>query len=463
MKNFKYHEIQRYISEGIKSGVFTQKLPSIRCLAQEKSVSISTIQKAYEALEFNGEITAKPQKGYFVSHKPGFIRHNYGNSYTQADTKSALEQQVLYSLNDDKIIPLSSTAPSSVINNESLITKHHKKSFNSSIYRFQIEDEIQGQKLLRQNISQLLFRQNTLIDPNNIIISTGRREGLLLALIATECIGRKVAVESPTSFFFHSTIGQICQNVIEVPMQSTYESEIELLDQAYREHKFNVYVVNPSFNDPTGRLLSTSEKLSLLQWAEKRNVTLIEYDRSELYFGDTKPQSLAQLSKQTPNVSLISICDFFDTISTRIYLGYVIAINCRDKLLRVKQTISEEPSLQTQQLLNSMISSGDYENLLVKLRRQLKTNYLNTVKLLKEELSVDVHFNAVGGGPCLWLHSPKMQSSKLWQSLIKKQVAIAPGAMFSFKENYENFLRITFALPWNADLIIALKKLCKEI
>lgn len=463
MADFKYLKLQTELELSIQSKIYVSKLPPIRELAKEKCVSISTVQKAYEALERNGLVTAKNKRGYFICHSNSLPEVDYGKDYQQVSTKESQEKQVLFSLNDKDLLPLSSTAPSSIINNTALLSKLHKKAFNKATYQFHIEDEVQGNVNLRQSISLYLKRQELLVTPNNIHIVAGRKEGLLVSLIATKCLGASIAVESPTSFYFQSSISRLCKHIIEIPIQNDYQNELEVIEKAYQEHKFTSYLVNPSFNDPTGRLLTDTQKETLLAWAEKRQVTLIEYDRSELHFSANKPASLAQLAQKFPKVKVISIQDFFDTVSSRICLGFVICVNTSEAFSQAKHTVTEEPNLHTQNLINELIQSGHYETKLKQLRQTLQANYLKARQIFEQELPNTVTYPSILGGPCIWLHTPEKNSSEIWKMLIEQQVAIAPGLLFGNNKKFEHYFRMTFALPWSSKLTLAIKHICQAV
>lgn len=463
MADFKYQHLQRELEQNIHAGVYGVKLPSVRSYAKQKQVSISTVQKAYEALERNGLISAEAKKGYFLCQPSDILKANYGKDYQRVSSKDAQEKQVLLSLNDDSLLPLSSTAPSSVLNNAPLLSKLHKKAFDGSIYQYHIEDEVQGNADLRQTISLYLSRQNNLINPNDIHIVAGRKEALLAGLVAANSLGNTVAVEAPTSFYFQSAITRLCNNIIEIPIQKNYDEEIKLLDKAYLEHRFTCYLVNPSFHDPTGRLLTETQKLALLEWAEKRQVTLIEYDRSELHFGAMKPKSLAHLANSFNNVSLISIQDFFDTVSTRVCLGFVICKNISEAFAQAKHTVTEDPNLHTQNLINELIHTGQYETRLLLLQQTLQQNYLKTQEIFQQNLPKHAKFESIHGGPCIWLYTPEKSSTEIWQQLIKQNVAIAPGSLFGNNEEFHHYFRFTFALPWNSKLALSMHKICQAV
>ena len=63
-----YQNLANRLREHIQHGFFKpgDKLPSVRQLAQEHGVSISTVQEAYRQLEQDFLVEARPKSGYFV-------------------------------------------------------------------------------------------------------------------------------------------------------------------------------------------------------------------------------------------------------------------------------------------------------------------------------------------------------------------------------------------------------------
>ena len=63
-----YERVADRIRELIGRGTLKpgDRLPSVRQLHQQLSVSISTVMEAYRLLEDRGLITARPQSGYYV-------------------------------------------------------------------------------------------------------------------------------------------------------------------------------------------------------------------------------------------------------------------------------------------------------------------------------------------------------------------------------------------------------------
>jgi DNA-binding GntR family transcriptional regulator len=65
-----YTLLAESLEEQLRSGVFqaNEKLPSLRKFAEQRSVSISTAQMAYNQLEDRGLIDVRPKSGYYVRH-----------------------------------------------------------------------------------------------------------------------------------------------------------------------------------------------------------------------------------------------------------------------------------------------------------------------------------------------------------------------------------------------------------
>ena len=75
-------------------------------------------------------------------------------------------------------------------------------------------------------------------------------------------------------------------------------------------------------------LLSEQQKRALLAWAQRHDVALIEYDRGELSFSEFRPPSIASLLDEDSSLAVISICDYSDTLSFALTLGYMLCRNC---------------------------------------------------------------------------------------------------------------------------------------
>ena len=493
---FKYQTIVDGVISAISAGLLTGKLDSVRQYAKHHQVGVSTVTQAYMALERQGWIYVKPKCGYFVNHQQGRVSGkrtpNYGKTINRVKAGQSLATAVQFSFNDPDILPLSCTAPSSVIDHEVLLNRLHRQVVAKRPYKLFMDSPIEGLDQLRYEICRHLSRAGQVLTPDNVLITNGRQDGLLQALMAAKAIGKTVAVESPVSFYFQAILSQLNIDVVEIPQQIDYQDELDLLSNAYQTQPFATLLVNPSFADPTGRVLSDSDKLALIDWAVSHEVTLLEYDRSELYFGRQRPSCLVALVPPTSPCRVISIGDFYDTLSPTISLGYLICSNTFNDCQFTKQTVGEEASIALQLMVHQLMESGQYHKLMTKLREQLLSNYIAAQSILTQHLpqalANGLYISQPEGGPCIWFKLPNQLSSEaLWQLVIADKLSIAPGQMFTFSyqtdaqganqetaqetnletnletKAYQDCFRITFGLPWTDQMQAGIKRLAQII
>lgn len=497
---FKYQKIVGGLITAIKAGLLTGKLDSVRQYAIQHQVGVSTVSQAYMVLERQGWIYAKPKCGYFVNHQQGQVSGkrtpNYGQTINRVKAGQTLATAVQFSFNDPDILPLSCTAPSSVIDHEILLNRLHRQVVAKRPYKLLMDTPIEGLDQLRYEICRHLSNSGQVLTPDNVLITNGRQDGLLQALMAAKAIGKTVAVESPVSFYFQGILTQLNIDVVEVPQQIDYQDELVLLSKAYQTQPFATLLVNPSFADPTGRVLSGTDKLALIDWAVTHKVTLIEYDRSELYFGRQRPSCLVALVPHKSPCKVISIGDFYDTLSPTISLGYLICCNTFNDCQFTKQTAGEEPSIALQLMVHKLMESGQYQKLMSKLRQQLAGNHFAAqailIQHLPKALAKGLYISQPEGGPCIWFKLPNQLSSEaLWQLVIADNLSIAPGQMFTFSHQadvqgaaqetaqeinletnfetnletkaYQDCFRITFGLPWTDQMQAGIKRLAQII
>ncbi len=466
MSNYKYKQLLELLNKQIDSGVLVEELPSVRQFAAESDVSISTVLQAYSELETQGKVVAEPKRGYFIQQPQlhPSTTYNYGSHSISVSLGKDIYQEVQYSLNDPSLLPLSSTAPSSVVDSSQQLTRLARKCLTAEVFKLDKEDPVTGLPELKVALCKYWFNRFGKITPEQLVIVSGRIQALQTAITGLGLRGERIAIESPVSFYFRSGLAPLNLDVIEIPQQQDYQEELELLDKTYLQTPFKCFLVNPSFNDPTGRILSEKDKLALLTWAKKRNVILIEYDRSPLHFFGNKPLSLSELAtnKNFNDIQIVSIGDYFDTISMTFSLGYMVCIGCSELISLAKQVTSEPADILFQRMLISLLKSGKYIKHLNQIRKEMRLNHQKCIERLNISSESKLSISQVSGGPCLWIKLPKGQSSEsLWHKAMDKKVAIAPGKIFTFGNAYDDFFRITFALPLNDEMEKGLKALAK--
>src|ERR1700721_4767484 len=92
-----------------------EQFASVRALSQSRKVSPATVLKAYEALEANGLIEARPRSGYYVRElqtNPMPPRTSRPKTSSTRLTVSDLVFETLEASRNREVVPLGSAFPS---------------------------------------------------------------------------------------------------------------------------------------------------------------------------------------------------------------------------------------------------------------------------------------------------------------------------------------------------------------
>jgi 2-aminoadipate transaminase len=149
-----------------------------------------------------------------------------------------------------------------------------------------------GFKPLLEEISAIMAARGVTASLEQLLVTTGSQQGLDLVARVLLNPGDVVLVELPTYTGAITAFRNVQASMVGV-RQSADGVDLDALDDTYlrvvREGRtVRVLYVVPNFQNPTGLLIGLDKRRRLLQWAERRNVLIVEDDPyRELYFEDS--------------------------------------------------------------------------------------------------------------------------------------------------------------------------------
>ena len=199
-----YERLVQHITHLVEHGTLRpgERIPSVRQLARQESVSATTVMQAYQVLEARGLIEARPKSGFYVRMRrwtpppePG------GSSPPRSPSKlvnvASLVMEVVGTLNQPGFVQLGAAVPPP----EMLPTNDLHRALASAIRRHpQLANSCDpsiGQSRLRVALAKQLLEAGCMLSPDDIIITNGATEALHLCLRAVTRPGDCVAIESP--------------------------------------------------------------------------------------------------------------------------------------------------------------------------------------------------------------------------------------------------------------------------
>ena len=338
---FLYERIKRDILCGeLRRG---EKLPSKRSLAQHLSVSVITVQNAYEQLLAEGYITSVAKSGYFVA-----------DVETVSEVSTAFVQETENSISYPVDLVRGSADEDSMAYSvwvrimRGVITQYGKALLEPMHF--------QGVAVLRSAIADFLKRfRGMTIDPSQIVIGAGTE---YLYTLIMQLLGRDVV-------YGYEDPGY--RKIREIIAINGVEGRPIIVDKkglsvnALKESDVSVVHTSPAHHFPTGVTMPIGRRQELLSWtyADPRRYILEDDYDSEFRFSGKPIQTLFDIDR---NDRVIYINTFSKTISPSLRISYMVLP--KSLLTKYRMTMSfyacTVSSLE-QYVLAQYIANGSFE------------------------------------------------------------------------------------------------------
>ena len=110
------------------------------------------------------------------------------------------------------------------------------------------------------------------------------------------------------------------------------------------------------------------------------------------------------------------------------------------------------------------LASGGYDRHLRRLRAALETNVDRYREAIMAEFPEGTRVSAPRGGFVLWVELPPNNDAlALHEQSLRRGIVVAPGPLFSARQRFSNFVRISAGAPWSDRIETALRTLAKLI
>lgn len=360
-----YTQLYTVIKENILSGKLPSdtKLPSIRDLASELSISRNTVDSAYLELYSEGYIYTRPRSGYFVSAlSPDGVLSSPPRTQRVRD-------------------PLPETLPPCEFDFHPARLDRHtfpvrlwRKCWLECLRRTSGEmveyRDPQGEWGLRRNIQKYLERSRGVIcDPEQVVICSGLQNGLDIVAHIKKEPRPVVAVENPGYHLPRSVFRNHSFEICPIPVNSS-GIDLDLLEAS----RSTIAYVTPSHQFPMGCVMPIANRLRLIDWAKSGDRLIIEddYDSELRYHGNPIPC----LQGLHPNGNIVYSGTFSKVLSPALRLSYLILPN---SLLPTYHAVFRDyfssVSILEQRTLAEFIEQGHWDRHIRRMRALYKKKH----------------------------------------------------------------------------------------
>jgi DNA-binding transcriptional MocR family regulator len=459
-----YKQVALRIAELIEHGTLRpgERIPSVRELSEREEVSIATVMQAYRVLENRGLIEARPQSGYYVRAKlwsppPEPSRSEPTPNATRVSVND-LVMEVLKATHAPALVGFGAAMPSPQL----LPTLQLHRTMASVARRHAIQcnscDIPPGNLSLRTQIARRAMESGCTLSPDEIVTTCGCQEALNLCLRAVAKPGDTIAIESPTYYGILQIIEALGMKACEIP---TYPRQGVCLDELVKRLKccrIKACVFSLNFSNPLGSCMPDEKKARLVKILADREIPLIEDDLyGNLSHSPQRPKTAKAFDKQ----GLVLLCDSFTkTLAPGSRVGWTAPGRFRTQVEHLKFISSVGTPTLSQMTIAEFLANGGYDHHLRKLRRFYAEQVPLVTQAITKYFPEGTKVTRPSGGYVLWVELPaSINSLELFRQALAEKISIAPGPIFSPKQKFRNFIRLSCGAPWSQASDQALLKL----
>jgi DNA-binding transcriptional MocR family regulator len=450
-----YNELADEITRQVQAGVLRagERLPSVRTLSATRSISQSTVMQAYYLLEDRGLVSTRPRSGYYVNAQP---RRPLARPATVAPllepTAVAVEDllvQVLEQLRDPSLVPLGSAFPSPLLYPLPKLAQHLGAAARRLDPRHIAEGLPPGHLELRRHIARRYLECGAEVGIDDVVVTSGAAEALLLCLHVATRPGDVVAVEAPAFYATLQAIQSMGRRAVCIPACATQGLDLAALARAIETQQVKAVCAMPNFQNPTGALMSVDAKRELVALLARHEIPLIEDDAyAELYFGRERPPPAKAFDRQ----GLVLHCGSFSKCLAPGYrIGWAAAGRYSEALRRQKFLFTISTNAIAQAAIAEFVKHGGYELHLRRLRHALQSQRDSLLRAVTRHFPAQTRVSRPEGGYFVWLELPPggVDALQLLRLCLADGVSLAPGPLFSPQGRCGAYLRLNFGHPWS--------------
>lgn len=311
-----------------------------------------------------------------------------------------------------------------------------------------------GYRPLLDAITGIMRQRGVTTRLEDLLVTTGSQQGLDLVARVLIDPGDVILVELPTYVGAISAFRNVQASMVGVPQEAdgidleALDTTCERVRREGRRVKF-LYLV-PNFQNPTGLLIGLDKRRRLLEWAERRDVLIVEDDPyRELYFEDSATEAeVRPIKADDRSGRVVYLSSFSKTLAPGFRVAWMAApAALATKLEMAKQAEDLLTGSLDQRMIYEACRRGVLDRQLPILRRYYAQKRAVMEAALRRDLSA-ASWPKPKGGFFLWVSLPDgIDAGRMIDRAIEQGVIYVTGDAFFVNGQGNNLLRLSFSAP----------------
>jgi 2-aminoadipate transaminase len=449
--------IERAIADGeVMPG---DKLPPTRELAELAGVNHLTAARAYRRLADGGAVVSRVGAGTFVRGTaaiaqeeplPGRPASTAWQHYALPEADGAYTDSILLDLfrtsadPGDDLIPLITGYPSDALFPAEQLQRLAAEVAAAAGPRGWQYAPPEGVPELRAALAELGAADGLADGPENVIVTTGARQALLLVARAIVSPGDVVACESPSFAGVVSALRGAGAQVLPVPSDAG-GLDVEALELLLRRHEIKLLTLQPRVQHPTGRAPDPERRGRLVELARRHGFFIVEDSiYSPLRFEGTDHGPLRPLAPE----HVIYVHSLSKTVSSGLRTGWAVASGpVLERIAQQKRNDDMTSATLPQLIAAGFLADGGWEpqrRRAIEFHRERRDAILTAIGDFLEGVAAPLHHPLGGGHVWVGLDEP-LEERRLYAEAVRHGVNFMPAGASMPERPRETFMRLSYS------------------
>ncbi|MEF3327816.1 PLP-dependent aminotransferase family protein [Oceanobacillus oncorhynchi] len=416
----KFEKVVRYIISLIKEEKLkpSDKLPSIRAMAEEFSCNKSTIIRAYQELEGKHYIYSVSKSGYYVIE----------SMEREEDNLEVFD--FLSASPDLNVMPY----------------KDFQHCINQAIDIYKNEifsySPFEGIYSLRCEIQKYLQDFQVFADVNNLFITTGAQQAINLAVNMPLPNKRtNILVEQPTYYGALESIKNTDCNIYGLDV-SKNGIDLESLEHILKNHDIKLFYVITRFQNPSGFSYSNEDKKRILALIQKYDVYLVEDDYLSELDLDTKADPFYSFDDTNRVIYIKSFSKVF--LPGMRIASIIVPDRMKNEFIKYKFTSDFNSPAISQGAFEIYLKSGMFHTHIEKIKKVYKNKLDILLEACKTYFDDSIKYIKPNNGFFICIYLPDNIKAAYITNILKEQSVYVKDCsdMYLDDFNKENAIRI---------------------
>ena len=458
-----YRQIAEQIRTLIQTAVLPPgaRLPTVRQLSAELSVTRVTVQTAYDELRADGLIESIVGSGTYVSQTKPMLQPREIAAEFDPD---AVFGDIHHLMHVSVVRKMAATVPDAAMFpvDEFWNGLIGLRSEGRDLLRY---GTASGDMYLRVAIMELLHGLGIRGTPDEVLITHGAMHGIDLTARALARPGDVALIEEPTFLVMHNLLKMLGIRPIAIPLDNE-GPRLDVLEQVLQREQPKFYYTMPNFHNPTGLCFSTQRRHDLLNLAQQHKLTILEDDTySYLSYDGPTPTPLAALSDSS-NDNIIYLGGLSKMLLPGLRVGYIHTPSplLMQKITEVRQVSQLSGSPLIERATATFLTSGGFKRHLKRtlpVYRQRRDTMLNALRLYMPKF---VSWTEPTGGFCCWLTMPRLFApGELYRTALQQGIAVTAGEAFLALPTETDHCRLSFGNQSREGIFAGVEQLAQII